>query len=304
MSNPGPCDRRTPGNMEHLRLAIGFMCFLSVGTFFLTRRIIAKAPNRLLDALAVLVLLMIAAYVWLVWGQLWIVNWIPLPSVIVLSNWYPILLAILAAILWQRQQNLLFARRLPIQAALMGVTIWSIIYVIPRTPPECGNEWIPAEPPIPFRICRQTTPFTCSAASVATILESLGEEATEAEMAKLCLTRQGTTWLGMYHGLSIKLWGTSRHVRFFESTVDELAAVAGIQPILLCCQLTDEVAAANPEYSDQEGWIVGVQHSVVCFAVQGRMFLIGDPSQPKLERWSFKDMANLWTGKGLMVIND
>ncbi len=287
--------------MEHLRLAIGFMGFLSVGTFFLTRRVITRFPPRLLEALAAGVLLLIGLYFWFVWGQLWIVNWIPLPSVIVLSNWFPVLLAMLAAILWTRQQNTSLVRRVPIQAALLAVTIWSVIYVVPRSPPECGNEWIAAEPPIPFRICRQTTDFTCSAASVATILESLGIEATEAEMARLCLTRHGTTWLGMYHGLSIKLWGTGYQAEFFEGSVSDLKTLASTRPILLCCQLTEEVSQQNPEYTEYDGWIAGVQHSVVCFAAVRDGFLIGDPSQAQMEHWSDQDMQNLWIGTGLMV---
>ena len=70
--------------MEHLRLAIGLMGFLSVATFFLTRRIVNKASSITLDLLAIIVLGLVGAYVYLVWGQLWIVNYITLPSVIVL----------------------------------------------------------------------------------------------------------------------------------------------------------------------------------------------------------------------------
>ena len=287
--------------MEHLRLAIGLMGFLSVATFFLTKRVVQKASHTTLDLLAVMVLCLVAAYFYLVWGQLWIVKWIPLPSVIVLSNWFPILLAMLAAILWTRQQTLTIARKLPIQLALLGVTVWSVVYVIPQTPPECEDVWIPATAPIPFRICRQTTDHTCSAAAVATVLESLGEEATEAEMAKLCLTTKGTTWLGMYHGLSIKLWGTGFKAKFFEGSANDLQRLTKDHPVLLCCQLSNEVARAIPKYKDDDGWIPGVQHSVVCFAAIDDAYLIGDPSQKRMERWSRKDIINLWTGTGLMV---
>jgi len=287
--------------MEHLNLALGFMGFLSVGTFFLTRRIVEKLPVRWLDGMAIFVLILIGLYFRYIWCQLWIVRWIPLPSVIALSNWFPVLLAMLAAVLWKRQAGASFLRRVPIQAALIGVTIWTVVYVIPREPPECGNEWIPAEPPVPFRICRQTTPFTCSAASVATILESLGEEATESEMARLCLTSRGTTWLGMYHGLSIKLWGTGYRAEFFEGSVDDLIEIAGSRPILLCCQLSSAMAEEKPDYREQDGWIIGVQHSVVCFGAMGDDFLIGDPSQQRMERWNREEMQDLWTGTGLMV---
>ena len=289
--------------MEHLRLAIGLMGFLSVTTFVVMCRIVARASHTALDIFAIIVMLMIGIYVYLVWGQLWIVNWIPLPSVIILSNWFPILLAMLAAILWTRQQALSFVRRVPIQAALLGVTVWSVIYVIPQTPPDCKNKWLEAEPPVPFRICLQTTDHTCSAAAVATILETLGLESSEAEMAKLCLTSKGTTWLGMYHGLSIKLWGTGYKAEFFEGSMDRLAEVVSTGPVLLCCQLTEQTAAAMGRYEEEGGWIPGVQHSVVCFASSGDVFFIGDPSQKRMELWSRQDVINLWTGTGLMVVS-
>lgn len=287
--------------MEHLRLAIGLMGFLSVATFFLTRRVIDNVSSIALDLLAIIVLVLVGAYVYLVWGQLWIVNYITLPSVIVLSNWFPILLAMLAAILWTRQKSLSIGRRLPIQIALMGVTIWSVIYVIPQTPPACEDVWVDAEPPIPYRICLQTTDFTCSAAAVATILDSLGIKTTESEMAKLCLTKNGTTWLAMYHGLSIKLLGTSYRPRFFEGSINDLAELTREHPVLLCCELSEETAAVMPGYREDGGWILGVKHSVVCFAVSGNTFYIGDPSQKRMEKWSRKDMIALWSGTGLTV---
>ncbi len=288
-------------NLEHLRLAIGLMGFLSVATFFMTQRVLKRASPLTLDLLAVVVIGLIGLYMYFVWGQLWIVNWIPLPSVIVLSNWFPILMAILAAVLWQRMSEHPLWRRIPAQLALIGVTAWSVISVIPATPPECGNEWIEPQPPIPYRVCRQTTPHTCSAAAVATILYALGIESSEAEMSRLCLTRRGTTWLGMYHGLSIKLMATGYQAKFFDGSVNDLPQMTSQYPVLLCCRLDQATAEAVPEYVQEDGWIPGVLHSVVCFGKLGDLFLIGDPSQVRLERWTQHDMQNLWTGTGLMI---
>lgn len=287
--------------MEDLRLAIALMALLSVSTFAVTSRMLRRASAMLLDTLAVVTLVLIGAYIYLVWGQLWIVNWIPLPSVIILANWFPILLAMLAAIWWTRMAASSRLRRLPAQIALIAMAVGSVLYVIPQAPPECGDEWIPPEPPVPFRICRQTTPLTCSAASVATMLECLGIPATEAEMSKLCLTRGGTTWLGMYHGLSIKLMGSEFHARFFEGEVDDLVKLTATRPVLLCCQLDEQTAEKMPDYKEAAGWIPGVLHSVVCFGQIDGVFLIGDPSQYRLERWSRRDVINLWTGTGLTI---
>ena len=288
--------------MEDLTFAMVFMALMSIGIFFLVRRVLLNASPLILDGTASVLVVLIGVYVRLVWGQLWIVKWIPLASVIVLSNWFPLLLGALAGVLWVRTQSQSFLRRLPAQAILIGGAIWSVVYVIPQTPPVCGSEWIEPTQFIPFRICRQTTPFTCSAAAAATILVSLGIETSEEDMATLCLTKEGTTWLGLYHGLSIRLRGTPYKAEFFECDVDELDAVIASHPALLCCQLSDEVDELVPEYSAIKGWKPGVAHSTTLFAHVSGRFLLGDPSQPEPEIWTEDDMSYLWTGRGLRIV--
>ena len=289
--------------MDDLRLAMVMMVVLSVAMFFGTRRLVTNAHPRLLDGLAVAIVLLVGVYVRLMWGQLWIVKWIPLPSVIVLANWFPLFLGALAGVLWERTKSQSFIRRLPVQAMLIGATIWSEIYVIPRTPPQCKDEWIEPTRHNPYRICLQTTPYTCSAAAAATILTSLGIKTNEQEMAALCLTSKGTTWLGLYHGLSSRLRGTGFTAEFFECGVEGLDQVTAEYPALLCCLLTDEVDAQFPIYSsEQRGWIVGISHSTVLFRHVGPYYLIGDPSQKTPEVWSEEDLTNLWTGTGLRIV--
>ena len=290
--------------MHDLRLAMALMMFMSVAAFLGVRRLCANGNPRVLDGAAAVTVVIVGVYIRLVWGQLWIVKWIPLPSVVILSNWFPVLLGILAAILWQRMQSHSVARRMPIQLLLIGATIWSEIYVIPRQPPECGNEWIEPTADAPFRICRQTKPNTCSAAAAATMLTSLGIEASEKEMAQLCLTGEGTTWLGLYHGLSIRLQGTRFHAEFFEGDLEVLDIVAGEFPVLMCCKLSDSVDQANPDYKRNGGWIPGVAHSVVLFRRAGEDYLIGDPSQKDAEFWTTQDVENLWTGQGLRIVTN
>lgn len=278
------------------------MVMISIVTFVLTSRSLRSASSTVLNLAAITIVATIGLYIRWIWGQLWIVNWIPLPSVAVLSNWFPILLAGLAAILWVRSEGKPLWKRLPGQGILMAVTGWTIFSALPYGNHNCGDEWIPASAALPFRVCRQTTDHTCSAASVATILEAMGVPATEAEMSELCLTRQGTTWLGMYHGLSIKLMGTSWRVRFFEGSTEELRALSSTRPVLLCCQLTAETAAVAPSYQLEDGWKPGVLHSVVCFGpLDAESVIIGDPSQPRIERWNQSDLENLWMGTALYV---
>ena len=71
--------------MADLRLAMALMALLSVASFLGVRRLCAKAGPRVLDALAAVLVLIIGVYIRFVWGQLWIVEWIPLPSVVILE---------------------------------------------------------------------------------------------------------------------------------------------------------------------------------------------------------------------------
>ena len=288
--------------MADLRLAMVFMLLLSVASFLGVRRLFAHAGPRLLDAAAAVIVLTIGVYIRFVWGQLWIVRWIPHSSVLILANWYPILLGSLAAILWQRMQSHSIPRRIPIQLLLIAATVWSEIYVIPRDPPECGDMWTEPTATMPFRICRQTTPYTCSAAAAATVLYSLGIPSSEKEMAELCLTGEGTTWLGLYHGISVRLQGTGFGVEFFEGNIQDLDMATAEFPVLLCCKLTDEISAAHPNYQANSGWIPGIAHTTVLFGRVEGIYAIGDPSQNFLEIWTEQDITNLWTGQGLRIV--
>lgn len=290
--------------MEELWLAMALMAALSIVVFFVTRRLVTNVHPRLLDGFAVVIVLLVGVYVRLVWGQLWIVKWIPMPSVIVLANWFPALLGALAGVLWERTKSQKFIRRLPSQVLLIGATVWSELYVIPWSPLECGEEWIEPTAMVPFRICRQTTVHTCSAAAAATILTSLGIQTSEKEMAALCLTKAGTTWLGLYHGLSVRLRGTGLKAEFFECSVQELDRITEIYPALLCCRLDADIDDRFPVYRVDRGWVPGVSHSTVLFGHDEPFYLIGDPSQKDPELWSANDIGNLWTGTGLRIVND
>ena len=290
--------------MEDLTIAMIFMALLSIGIFTALRLLLQRAHPRLLDAIAAVLVLLVGVYARFVWGQLWIVNWIPFASAIVLANWFPLLLAALASVVWVRTQTESFLRKLPIQLLLIAGAIWSMAYVIPRTPPTCGDLWIEPTRLVPFRICRQTTPHTCSAAASATILNALGIETSEAEMAALCLTKEGTTWLGLYHGVTVRLRGSGFHAEFFECSSDQLGEITSQFPALLCCELSDKVDAAFPEYRELDGWYPGISHSTVLFGRLEDRYLIGDPSQLQPESWTNDDIQRLWTGQGLRIVPD
>ena len=316
--------------MHDIRLAIALLALVSVIIFQVTRRLLRSVHERVLDEVAVMIVLTIAAYVHYVWGKLWIVRWIPLPSVIVLSNWFPLLLAVLAGVAWLRlggqagaavsgesnrasprratghwiENAALIVRRTIAMLLIVGGGVASVMYFIPMSVPECDDEWVAAPPGLPatWPVCLQTNPGTCSAAASATILNTLGIQTTEQEMARLCLTGRGTTWLGLYHGLSTKLRGTNHKVEFFETDIAGLAEIADRHPVLLCCRLDRKAAEYVPEYVTEDGWKPGTAHSVVYFGRygQGQGHVIGDPSRGH-ELWSDRDLDILWTREGLRI---
>ncbi|MGN6625549.1 MAG: C39 family peptidase [Tepidisphaeraceae bacterium] len=76
----------------------------------------------------------------------------------------------------------------------------------------------------------QSTLSTCSAAAAATLLGYDGIQSTEAEMAKLCLTRSGgTLQLGLYRGLRIK--APRATVEFLND--DFTAVVSSSRPVIV-----------------------------------------------------------------------
>ncbi|MEO2012744.1 MAG: hypothetical protein ABGZ53_00075 [Fuerstiella sp.] len=274
---------------------------MSVAVFAGMYRLLRDRSKPFLDIIAAFIVILIVVYVYTVWGQLWIVKWIPLPSVIILANWFPPLLAALAAVVWWRLDPSPLARRLPIMLLLVVAAAFSLTYFIPSEPPDCGDQWAPPVHPVTvWPVCLQTTRYTCSAAAAATILYTLGLESSEQEMAKLCLTRSGTTWLGLYHGLATKLIGTNHRVEFFEGSPQDLEAIAAIHPVLLCCQLEPEVAEMIPRYVKKGGWIPGLAHSVVYFGKLRDIHVIGDPVRG-YEAWTDQDLHTLWTGTGLRI---
>jgi hypothetical protein len=285
--------------LEDIRLAVGLIGFVSAAVFAGLYRLLRGRSKLFLDFIAVIFVVLIVVYVYTVWGQLWIVKWIPLPSVIILANWFPPLLAGLAAVVWWRLDPAPLTRRLPIIVAMIAAAAFSLTYFIPSTPPECGDKRV--WPDGAWPVFLQTTPHTCSAAAAATILFTLGVETSEQEMAELCLTQSGTTWLGLYHGLSTKLMGTKYRVQFFEGDLRELQHAAASHPVLLCCRLDPAVAEIIPEYVRDGGWIPGMAHSVVYFGRSGQVHIVGDPSRG-YEGWPEQDLKTLWTGTGLRII--
>jgi hypothetical protein len=270
------------------------MLMVSAGLFLIGRRIAIVAPRWVMNVLAILTILGVAAYVVYLRDNVLMAIMLPYSNLIVLGNWLPPGVGFLGGLAWIR----VYGGRLrkgAYTAVLIAVGLFALLYPLLGEPPECKNEWS-------GEICIQTSDATCSAACAATVLMSVGIEADEGELALLSLTRKGTTWQGLYRGLKLKTAGTTWDVDVFYCEADELRDLKSSSMILAVG--IPRGADVDPKYIYVYGWIPGQLHSVVLlgFGHNGGVF-IGDPT-PKIgrETWSKEDLVLLWRGVGLRLV--
>lgn len=295
--------------MTDLYLGLAIMTLLSGVLFGLTLLVTRRAPMWVVDGLAGLVVVGIAVYARWLWEETFVARLLPFSNLIVVSNWFPLAAAVLAGLVWRRIGNTpakflglgkgefgSLPRKLFAAIVLFGAAFFSMIWPLLGEAPECGTDW-------QGDICLQTTPATCSAAAGATLLQNYGIYASEQEMAELCLTRQGTSWKGLYRGLSLKGAPVGRQVEVANLTIDDLAHdFTG--PCILQCELQLDDTGDDFEYQ-MEGWVPGQPHSVVLLDVienkqQGKQFLIADPTA-FAEVWSRDHLQKLWHGQILRM---
>jgi hypothetical protein len=148
----------------------------------------------------------------------------------------------------------------------------------------------------------QSAPSSCAAAAAATLLRALSidPDATEADLARLCLTRpdRGTSDLGLFRGVARSAPG--RRVRFARPGLDGLRRLG--RPAIIGVGL-DPARVDEPLRSvlrDECGWDEGVAHAVVLFALEGDAAVVGDPRIGR-ERWSLTHFVALWDGSALVI---
>ena len=280
--------------MGDLYLACAVITAVAVGLFLLTQYCVRHLPPRVCDLVAFLVVGALFYYICELWYDVRIASWLPTANLIVLANWLPILAAPLAAIAWRRAED--SRPRQVFYATALGLSgSYAMVHPMLGTPPVCGDRWDA------LGNCLQTTKNTCSPACAATLLKAHGIDATEQEMAELCLTRAGTSWQGLYRGLKLKTADTTWDVEVRRCSADELRKLVG-QPMILSVGL--EAGAAEDEFTREFGWVPGVNHSVVLlgFNNQGNA-VIADPTQELCrEHWDPATFQTLWRGYAFRLV--
>ena len=131
-------------------------------------------------------------------------------------------------------------------------------------------------------VCRQTTDYSCGAATAATLLHAYGVRSDEREMAELCWTNSftGTDELCIARGLRRKLSGSGLEPQLEIGTWEELRAWG-------------EPAAVTIKYR------LFVDHWVVVLDADDEQVTLGDPIAGRLQI-SKEVFLELWRGR--MVI--
>lgn len=232
-------------------------------------------------------------YMVFLWKSAALSNWLPFSNVAVLCNWFPLAAAFLAGITWTHGYGTR-ARRVLFGLAVFLTSLWSICDPLLGEPPYCRNRWDRNG------VCRQSSQFTCTPAAAATLLRYHGIPTDEAEMAELCLTRDGTTWQGLYRGLTLKTRGYPLRVQVIECEWSDLEEQLH-QPLILSVGI--DPSEPYPEvYTDRRwGWEPGVRHSVVLLKRGNGTVLVADPSVG-LESWTSGDLQTLFRGRAVTLV--
>lgn len=279
--------------MGDIWLGIGIVWLLAGGLFALALRVGGKVPRRakvLLGLPAVGLIVLHAAVLSDNPRLAWL---LPFSNLVVTGNWAPLGVGFLAGVAWRCGQIPLWRRAIAV-VALVGVCVWhSYAWLFDRAP-QCGDVWR-------GDVCMQTSRASCSAAAAATLLRAHGIEASEAEMARLCLTKTwGTTRLGLYRGLRLKTAGTPYRVEVISWTLDELRNKPP-GPLILHVGLR-RGRTSDLRYERDWGWDAGQEHAVLLYRfLPDGLVEMGEPSIGR-ERWSVEGLRVLWHGMGMRLV--
>lgn len=226
-----------------------------------------------------------------VWDRPVLTQLIPASGVIVLGNWLPLWACFFLGSYMSTDSIGLCRRRV-----LCSVTFVLIGYSL--TAPRLGSAPVCKTQETKRELLYQSTPYTCSAACAASILRLHGIDATEGEMADLCLTRKGTHWMGVFRGLKLKTNGTAWTVvaeEFSEEALDAMT-LPGILAI--------NVDVTRFDADHDHGFDDSVGHSVVYLGRSpGDGTVVFDPSPDfGVEDWFQPTRSSVRSGVILKLV--
>jgi hypothetical protein len=283
--------------MAHSRTDLWFavlgMTFAGALLAWAVHRLVGKSTKHRWSCVAgVAVLALLSAFVWA--KPILLATVAPLALLPVLGN--PVLLVALPLGALLLRAPLPLWRRLLFATALCGIAVWATVRPVVSPTPACRDQWQDG-------VCIQTQPSSCSAAAGATLLRHYGIDATEEEMAGLCLTSpKGTTVQGLLRGLAIKTKRTAYRPVLLQLSLEDLQSPKNL-PAITNVVLTKRVDERDSRYSQKWGWQIGVPHAVVVIAFPGDgRVLMADPSVGR-EHWLVKELGDLMTGECVVLVS-
>lgn len=279
--------------MADLYLSLCAMSVLCTAAAVAGARVAGRGDRWLVVRFQVLLGLLLILYMSCVWDRPLLAQLVPCSSLIVLGNWLPVIGCGFAGVCLQTRSIRLWRR-------LGLVTVTGLLAGYSLARPLLG------EPPRGMPLSRgstlqfQTDDHTCSAAAAASLLRIHGVPATETEMARLCLTREGTHWQGVYRGLKIKLSNTGWDVVAEDFRCP--AARTSSRPMLGVLSLTFMSGSGSQALAS--GWATDAGHSVVALEyLPGDRLRVFDPSPEfGLEAWDQAFLGGIRSGVLLRLV--
>lgn len=280
----------------------------SILFFAFTLILSSKFPRRVADIFAVATMIGMCLYIYFLWDKAEVTWFVPFSNAIIVGNWFPIITAILSALVYHRVPGEKF-RKYSMVVLLNLVGLYALVQPILGIPPECKDEIGD------FKYAIQTSQVSCSPTSAVNLLRHFKIDALESEMAELCLTREsrtwmglslsngGTSWMGLYRGLKIKLAGTNLEPQFFTMSFERFAADPPKGQLIASLKLDFSLQKKDPERFENlkgGGWHPGVEHNVVYLEFKEDMVAIIDPKNG-YEELPIKDFEALWVGRGIYL---
>lgn len=280
--------------MRDIYFGLAVIAAVSAGMLFAGLALGRKLGPKAFASVALVVCAVVVLLATFLTDHLLVARLLPFSNVIVLGDWIPPAVALLAGLAWRRIPGRPWRRGLLVSALLLlcGFRSYGRLFA---QPPPLEEKWKGG-------VCLQTSQASCSAAAAATLLKAHGVETGEAEMAGLCLTRPaGTPMHGLYRGLKLKGAGAGMGVQAFRVDLESLRREK--RPVILSVRLEPD-RGVDERYERLWGWTPGVSHTVVLFGFRedGKAD-IGDPAVGR-ENWRVEDLRVLWHGEGIRLTQE
>jgi hypothetical protein len=228
------------------------------------------------------------------------VNW---PDLVYLCNLSLEAVAALLTLLWRNANNVR-ERTTRIRLTILTVVALAITFR--------SYAWYFQSPPANLTgevdatgFCRQTSEDSCSAASATMLLHAQGIATTEAEMARLCLTRSdfGTRTLGLFRGVATKAQERGLTPHLASIPVGEWGRAAALPlPAIISIGQRGVASAELRRTLRRQGWVPGLRHALLLVRADpaGQWIEVADPSYGR-ERWPTETLIYLWDGRALVL---